>query len=168
MKSQVFMNKIFMRCVEQGPPENQTAFYLRESLENIITNTDPFQPFPDAQSFTSVGLAGAFWDWLEDPLINTVFPDDASLGLGSNMVLGALRLRQLRVKSTDCDVPDRFSRLVEEWDENQRCYPDYSVETESKRHTQAEYVWNSASSLRGGPIRGVSGIYYPGNGFVVE
>ncbi|OQR97781.1 Polycystin Cation Channel (PCC) Family [Achlya hypogyna] len=61
---------------------------------------------PDVQTMDDV------WNWFEGPLANTLFPTTGESVLGTNQIVGSVRLRQVRVRPNSCTLQSQFAGLL--------------------------------------------------------
>eukprot|EP00300_Choanocystis_sp_HF-7_P042044 c8818_g1_i1.p1 GENE.c8818_g1_i1~~c8818_g1_i1.p1 ORF type:complete len:815 (-),score=195.02 c8818_g1_i1:145-2589(-) len=153
----------------RGDVCSQSGYFIRTGVEGALRNQGTFQT-NDGSDWLSIGTKEALLGFLQGPLVDTVFPDKPEpmnrYILESNRIVGALRLRQLRVEAEECRVPRRFSDLANER-ENHKCYSRFESGHES-RDPHAGTEWSSASQLGGTTIIGLSDLIYPASGHVID
>lgn len=143
-----------------------------------------------------------FWDWMEGELVRNAFQyGDVAMqrreqnianittsynqnefkikwspryvgGTKTNVLLGAIRVRQLRVQNNrGCRVSSLFRHIFPD------CYGAFFDKVQSTTfyaqrytptYTHDAYKWKSKEETLGVPIEGVRGELYPGDGFVFD
>ncbi|KAJ3432501.1 polycystin family member [Anaeramoeba flamelloides] len=138
--------------------------------------TDLFfdEEFPDEyshiyKSFFQVGSTKEFYQWLKGPLHGALQGDeeDPPYLYRANVQVGAVRIRQLRVESDDCEMPSDYKKLVDSSD----CYPSY---TNSRKSTKIYGENGSLFKYQDEEESGSNSVWgklvssYEGGGFIVD
>ncbi|KAJ9457164.1 Polycystin-2 [Diplonema papillatum] len=88
-----------------------SSYWMQYSVMDSLAN-DEFENSDDLRyykAFDDIGEIEEFWQWMSWPMINTLWPSDdagstAKAGINSvNYPIGALKLRQYRVRGDVCD-----------------------------------------------------------------
>ncbi len=143
--------------------------------------------FPFTQDFTGIGSLDDFWNFVNIPFISALWPESSftnSFFLQSeSRIVGAVRMRQQRVKSRDCDLPTAFDSFIFGGSDGE-CYPSLQVFGESHlpfttdldlssfNLTNDGTVWKSGGELgykdNFKTRLSTSSIQYDGSGFVID
>ncbi|ETV92067.1 hypothetical protein H310_13589 [Aphanomyces invadans] len=112
---------------------------FRSSTDGTASPSSPPTALPPANSLSSAqreGLLLTFgtmqtipdvWDWLQGPLVTTLYPPPSLAGgvTLTNARIGGVRLRQVRVQPNSCRVQDEYTNLIS------YCFGTLSPATES-------------------------------------
>lgn len=138
----LFMIQLFL--ARDVGASNQVHFAMRDVL---IAEEFP-EPFSHVmKSYGDIGSIEEFWQWTQGPL-ETAIVDAVDSGedviYQYNRIVGAVRFRQLRVRSDRCSVDSIYDEIS-----TQGCFPSYSTATRDKRPfgPNDEYEWRSADRL---------------------
>ncbi|XP_052128554.1 uncharacterized protein LOC113203766 isoform X3 [Frankliniella occidentalis] len=119
---------------------------------------------PDYSGIATIPMV---WDWLHACIL-PAFATPAPRVLVSNRLLGAVRLRQVRVRSGTCSMREVFDSVFAE------CYGPYTYDNENKGSfgsssgpTATAWEWSSPQSLGGGYFYGEVETY-GGGGFYAD
>lgn len=129
--------------------------------------------------FTDVNSVGFLWKWIRGPFLSTVYAQDWYSGsswddedqgsiAGSNIVVGTVNLRQKRVRSGTCIIPEEFMGANDLDD----CVSDFSPATEDKEvfgpfFTEPEWATAFAYAPNWHEFHGSLRSYTPG-AFAIE
>eukprot|EP01006_Ploeotia_vitrea_P041182 TRINITY_DN66490_c3_g8_i1.p1 TRINITY_DN66490_c3_g8~~TRINITY_DN66490_c3_g8_i1.p1 ORF type:complete len:1068 (-),score=605.24 TRINITY_DN66490_c3_g8_i1:683-3847(-) len=161
---------------------DQRQFYMREgmvrnALERQFNPDEVTEMQAGEKDFFDVATISDFWIFLQKPLIHFLLAekkvnldprdlDNLAFPNEYNKLLGAIRLRQLRVGPNSCEVPGRYQSAFK------RCFAPYSDEARESRpfgpaSDPTRYKWQSAEST-GEPDWYGKLQLYPGSGYVVD
>ena len=131
-------------------------------------------------SFSGISTVDDLWSWLEDDFVkglhwNTWYNGGAvstqgyTLNPPGTVLLGAVRLRQLRVKDQGCALPDEFKDSIQEchstWSESENAEADMHG---SGTDNDTE-IWSFSSNTAGAASWGEFGdVLYSEGGYIVE
>ena len=127
------------------------AYYFTEAMRDFFVDEEFTEDdSPNVmKNLMAVGSHDEMWQWLQGPFVGQVdangtlvhsgnlFWDEdyngeehdtetAKYVFGQNRIIGAIRLRQLRVRSDSCEIADRFKGIFDE------CYGDYNDDATDK------------------------------------
>eukprot|EP01028_Stygiella_incarcerata_P009042 TRINITY_DN413_c0_g1_i1.p1 TRINITY_DN413_c0_g1~~TRINITY_DN413_c0_g1_i1.p1 ORF type:complete len:703 (+),score=182.28 TRINITY_DN413_c0_g1_i1:265-2373(+) len=174
---------IIFSVITLSPRSGNKNFVLSSQLKDYLVDEE----FPQSAShirktFQDIGTFEEFWQYTRDVLVNQLYTreyyngdsftgvKESQLVLYQNVLLGAVRLRQLRVDSVTCPISNRMDSV------SPRCYPVYDEETEDESniaHTVVNadfdeaWEWQSTHDLDGLTYWGRIDIYQ-GSGFVAD
>ncbi|XP_077987011.1 polycystin family receptor for egg jelly-like [Glandiceps talaboti] len=118
--------------------------YIHQSLLNLLVDTSP--------SFRTIANTQRAFQWMDGVLLPGMYPQMSIYGtklkideqqflhMSRNYRVGPPRLRQLRIKPGDCDVPDSMVGKVKE------CNIPYSISNEEDGNFGIK--WSNASAYR--------------------
>nr|XP_034376223.1 polycystic kidney disease 2-like 1 protein [Arvicanthis niloticus] len=129
---------------------SSSAYYYTKVMSELFLQT----PSHSGVSFQTISSMSDFWDFAQGPLLDSLYwtkwYNNQSLGHGShsfiyyeNLLLGAPRLRQLRVRNDSCVVHEDFREDI------LNCYDVYSPDKEDQ--------------LPFGPLNGTAWTYHSQN-----
>ncbi|NP_852087.2 polycystin-2-like protein 1 [Mus musculus] len=112
---------------------SSSAYYYTKVMSELFLHT----PSDSGVSFQTISSMSDFWDFAQGPLLDSLYwtkwYNNQSLGRGShsfiyyeNLLLGAPRLRQLRVRNDSCVVHEDFREDI------LNCYDVYSPDKEDQ------------------------------------
>ncbi|XP_049710992.1 polycystic kidney disease 2-like 1 protein [Elephas maximus indicus] len=112
---------------------SSSAYYYTKVMSELFLHT----PSDTGVSFQTISSMADFWDFAQGPLLDSLYwtkwYNNQSLGRGShsfiyyeNLLLGAPRLRQLRVRNDSCVVHEDFREDI------LSCYDVYSLDKEDQ------------------------------------
>ncbi|RHY75965.1 hypothetical protein DYB30_013447 [Aphanomyces astaci] len=103
----------------------QTALPLANNNNNAVPPVTQSPPL----TFDTMQTIPDVWDWLQGPLVATLYPSSPPSGgvALANARMGGLRLRQVRVQPNSCQVQDEYVNLIS------YCFGPLSAATESSR-----------------------------------
>ena len=122
----------------------------RALTDNFFVPSAPFEITQGEKSLMDIDQYYEIYDWLLSVGLPILLPELDAVGqpvasvsekhlvAGQNKVLGAIRLRQLRVLEEEC-----LHVSLDDW----RCYPRWSSSDESTEERVANITWRSAEEL---------------------
>lgn len=151
---------------------SQAAFFPYIGFTDVTRMSDIWRILIEGGTGSPL-LGNLYSAWYGTPYSNVSAPQDISPYIGNeNYVLGLSRLRQLRVKSDSCTIPDDFKNEIK------ACYADYASRLEEKssfgpyasenytnQTTYYAWFWNSETKLDGTSYTGRMNSY-SGSGYV--
>lgn len=145
-------------------------------LKDDVLTTQWDQPAGGAKCFFDIANSGDIYDFLKESLVPTFYGEQADNGDSlsdelryyyTNSKMLGMRIRQVRVKSGGCNIPEEYkSRLTRE------CWQEYASSHEEKEpwvgaYSKHEYKWSSSEKTGESPYNGKLG-NYPASGYVVD
>nr|XP_045012353.1 polycystic kidney disease 2-like 1 protein isoform X2 [Jaculus jaculus] len=120
-------------CLVTYGMTSSSAYYYTKVMSELFLQT----PSDTGVSFQAISSMADFWDFAQGPLLDSLYwtkwYNNQSLGHGShsfiyyeNLLLGAPRLRQLRVRNDSCVVHEDFREDI------LSCYDVYSADKEEQ------------------------------------
>jgi len=132
----IYVIFVILLCIVTFGMASANMFYLTNLMNNLFINS---QPNPSIVMFTTMASQPDLWSFmLQGALLSTLYPNTwynnqnftpSEFGYvnNENRLLGAARLRQLRVRNNSCVIPDNFAGLIDS------CYDAYSSSSEDKQ-----------------------------------
>jgi hypothetical protein len=156
--------------------DDQHAYFFSAAVTDRFTGEE----FDQADShvrktFYDIANMDDWWAWLQGPFLSNMLEEEWYNGdpyseeekkfvLGYFRIVGAIRLRQLRVRPNSCDVNQIFAKVIP------HCYYQYNPYTEDRScfGPNCTYVWRSPQQLQDTPYFWGRLSVYDGSGFVVD
>ena len=177
----VFFIVIFTCMVSFGRSLGQQNYHISHEVQRSLTDqyfvsTEPYKYNEGEKSLEDVDQYFEIYDWMKDILIKVLLPEidtnnvhmdhtdtmakpeTIHLVAGQNRILGAIQIRQLRVKEETCLEPQP------EW----TCYPAWSEKEEATKDIVSGIKWKSKEELN--EVISWWGVRssYQGSGYAVE
>eukprot|EP00040_Diaphanoeca_grandis_P020192 m.107400 g.107400 ORF g.107400 m.107400 type:complete len:688 (+) comp27793_c1_seq1:310-2373(+) len=183
----IYIPYIIITCILAFSMVSQVEYRYTDAIKSILED-GPLRPDTgDYHEFVDIMSVADVWDWLEGPMIDTLYPTSRYNGeklsayesrfiVQESKLLGAPRLRMLKVKNGSCEVPKDFR------DEIFGCFGPYASGIEDRFHfpasiyanasdlvftNESAWTYQSQAELDGLPLRvSDTEVTYGGGGFV--
>jgi polycystin 2 len=127
---------VIITCILAFGMTTPTHYYYTKGLENLFVHNKFVDSADVSNTYTSISSASQVWDWMDGSLIPGLFPTHYYNGeplptnpgklLEDSELLGAPRIRQLKVTNDSCSVPAAFDDIIFD------CYAAYAQSKEDR------------------------------------
>eukprot|EP00762_Andalucia_godoyi_P002345 ANDGO_07628.mRNA.1 Polycystin-2 len=149
-----------------GSRSFEQAFFARDNLEEVIIR-EPWFNLPAQNvwdTFADISSFEDWFDWATQPLVTELWPVSS---VRYNVPIGAVRLRQFRVSTSDCSIIPEYNPSASNPYFDPDCYPEASDATLMKGGGRIS-GYQDCAEAPATPIWGQSNIVYPCGGYIVD
>lgn len=132
----IYIVFVIITCILAFGMTTPTHYYYTKGLENLFVHNKFTDAADVSNTYTSIASASQVWDWMDGSLIPGLFPTHYYNGeplpvnpgklLEDSELLGAPRIRQLKVTNHSCNVPEAFDDIIFD------CYAAYAQSNEDR------------------------------------
>ncbi|KAL1117582.1 hypothetical protein AAG570_003897 [Ranatra chinensis] len=153
---------------------NPIMYYFGDALHRLFTTKVFYDEHVKMTTFQDINTVDEFWKYLRGDFLDMLFMNfdketpnrfEDALIILQNALIGAVRIRQVRVRNDSCTVPDAFRG------DFPGCYHYYSKDGEDKEpyglNEGTAWTYNEPSTLGSGWYNGRIS-WYGGGGYYVD
>jgi len=148
----IYIPYLIVLCILAFSMVSTMEYRYTSALKNVLED-NPIRPdSSDYHEFVDIMTVVDVWDWLETPMLKTLYPTERYNGeklteyesqfiVQESKLIGLPRLRMLKVNNGSCDIPIDFR------DEIFSCFGPYSTAIEDRNEQFPSSIYSNASDL---------------------
>jgi hypothetical protein len=182
----IYLLYIVITCILGFSMVSSVTYRYTSALKAVLEESRIRPLTNDYEEFVDISTADDVWDWMENPMHNTLFPTTHYNGqpltdyergfvLEDSKLLGLPRIRMLKVVNGSCDVPEDFRNDIygcfgkyqpDQEDKNRQFLTSiYANATDILYSNETAWTYSDQAELDGTPYDGIVSTYSGGGNY---